>query len=166
MGAKADYEERFPTAGPLLTKKANLDLVAAHWDDLLRLAGSLKYGHATASLVVGKLSASSRRNALATALKEYGTIRRTIYAVKYFSDVGYRRRIAWQLNKGESLHSLRRQLHYAREGKVARRQPEQQTEQAWCLTLNFGAASAPGTPPAPRPPDIALVRRHGLSGAP
>lgn len=33
-------------------------------------------------------------------------------------------------------------------------------------TSNFGAASAPGTLPAPRPPDIALVRRHGLSGAP
>jgi hypothetical protein len=54
--------------------------VATHWDDLLRLAGSLKYGHATASLIVGKLSASSRQNALAAALKEYGAIRRTIYA--------------------------------------------------------------------------------------
>ena len=31
MGAKSEYEERFPTAGPLLTKKANLDLVAEHW---------------------------------------------------------------------------------------------------------------------------------------
>ncbi|MBT2458157.1 Tn3 family transposase [Streptomyces sp. ISL-86] len=30
---------------------------------------------------------------------------------------------------------MRRQLHYAREGKVARRQPEQQNEQAWCLTV-------------------------------
>lgn len=135
MGAKADYEERFPKVGPLLTKKSNLDLVAAHWDDLLRLAGSLKYGHATASLIVGKLSASSRQNALAAALKEYGAIRRTIYAAKYLSDEGYRRKIARQLNKGESLHSLRRQLHYAREGKVTRRQPEQQTEQAWCLTV-------------------------------
>jgi Domain of unknown function (DUF4158)/Tn3 transposase DDE domain len=54
MGAKADYEEGFPTAGPLLTKKANLDLVADHWDDLLRLAGSLKYGPATASLIVAQ----------------------------------------------------------------------------------------------------------------
>ncbi|MFE2186051.1 Tn3 family transposase [Streptomyces sp. NPDC059455] len=109
--------------------------MAAHWDDLLRLAGSLKYGHATASLIVGKPSASSRQNALAAALKEYGAIRRTIYAAKYLSDEGYRRKIARQLNKGESLHSLRRQLHYAREGKVTRRQPEQQNEQAWCLTV-------------------------------
>ncbi|MFD9412993.1 Tn3 family transposase [Streptomyces sp. NPDC059989] len=30
---------------------------------------------------------------------------------------------------------MRRQLHYAREGKVTRRQPEQQNEQAWCLTV-------------------------------
>jgi TnpA family transposase len=78
MGAKSEYEDCFPTAGPLLTKKANLDLVADHWGDLLRLAGSLKYGHATASLIVGKLSASSRQNALVAALKEYGAIRRTI----------------------------------------------------------------------------------------
>jgi TnpA family transposase len=145
MGARADYEQRFPTAGPLLTKKANLDLVADHWDDLLRLAGSLKYGHATASLVVGKLSASSRQNALASALKEYGAIRRTIYAANYLSDPVYRRKIARQLNKGESLHSLRRQLHYAREGKVTRRQPEQQNEQAWCLTVVTNAVVC-GTP--------------------
>jgi TnpA family transposase len=111
MGAKADYKERFPKAGPLLTKKANLGLVAHHWDDLLRLAGSLKYGHATASLIVGKPSASSRQNALAAALKEYGAIRRRIYAAKYLSDEGYRRKIARQLNRGESLHALRRQLH-------------------------------------------------------
>ncbi|MFJ6785797.1 Tn3 family transposase [Streptomyces yangpuensis] len=135
MGAKTDYEERFPKAGRLLTKKANLDLIADHWDDLLRLAGSLKYGHATASLIVGKLSASARQNALAAALKEYGAIRRTIYAAKYLSDEGYRRKIARQLNKGGSLHVLRRRLHYAREGKVTRRQPEQQNEQAWCLTV-------------------------------
>ncbi|WP_413812666.1 Tn3 family transposase [Streptomyces sp. OE57] len=99
----------------------------------------MQYGHATASLIVGKLSASSRQNALAAALKEYGAIRRTIYAAKYLSDPSYRRKIARQLNKGESIHSLRRQLHYAREGKITRRQPEQQNEQAWCLTVTTNA---------------------------
>ncbi|WP_406167186.1 Tn3 family transposase [Streptomyces sp. NBC_00996] len=95
--------------------------------------------HATASLIVGKLSASSRQNALAAALKEYGAIRRTIHAARYLSDESYRRKIARQLTKGESLHALRRQLHYAREGKVTRRQPEQQNEQAWCLTVQTNA---------------------------
>jgi len=65
-----------------MTRRLNLDLIAEHYDDLLRLAGSLKFGHATASLLVGKLSASGRQNALAAALKEYGALRRTIYAAR------------------------------------------------------------------------------------
>ena len=97
----------YPHVGPLLTRRVNVDLIAEHWDDLLRLAGSLKFGHATASLIVGKLSASSRQNALAAALKEYGALRRTIYAARYLSDPAYRRKISRQLNKGESLHALR-----------------------------------------------------------
>ncbi len=76
-----------------MTRKANLDLVAEHWDDLLRLAGSLKFGHATASLLVGKLSASGRQNTLAAALEEYEALRRTIYAAKYLADPDYRRKI-------------------------------------------------------------------------
>ncbi|WP_285440732.1 Tn3 family transposase [Streptomyces sp. ISL-94] len=80
-------------------------------------------------------SISSRQNALAAALKEYGAIRRTIYAAKYLSDPVYQRKIARQLNRGESIHALRRQLHYARDGKITQRQPAQQSEQMWCLTV-------------------------------
>lgn len=79
-GPRRETEARFPHAGPLVTQRANLELIAEHWDDLLRLAGSLKFGRATASLLVGKLSASGRQNTLATALKEYGALRRTVYA--------------------------------------------------------------------------------------
>ncbi|WUI33626.1 transposase [Nocardia sp. NBC_00416] len=141
-GPRAEAEARFPHAGPLMTRKLNLDLIAEHYDDLLRLAGSLKFGHATASLLVGNLSASGRQNALAAALKEYGAMRRTIYAARYLSDPGYRRKIARQLNKGESLHVLRRDLLYAHEGAIRARHLEAQTEQAWCLTLATNAVIA------------------------
>lgn len=141
-GTRAEADSQFPTAGPLLTRKVNLELIADHWDDLLRLAGSLKFGHATASLLVGKLSASGRQNALAAALKEYGALRRTVYAAKYLSDPDYRRRISRQLNKGESLHALKRDLLYAHEGAVRARHLEAQTEQAWCLTLATNAVIA------------------------
>ena len=54
----AQVEANYPHTGPLLTRKLNTtDLIAEHYDDLLRLAGSLKFGHASASLLVGKLSA-------------------------------------------------------------------------------------------------------------
>jgi TnpA family transposase len=126
----------------VLARRVNVELIAEHWDDLLRLAGSLKFGHATASLIVGKLSASSRQNALAAALKEYGALRRTIYAARYLSDPTYRRKISRQLNKGESLHALKRDLLYAHEGTVRARQLQAQTEQAWCLTLVTNAVVA------------------------
>ncbi|MFI5634722.1 Tn3 family transposase [Streptomyces sp. NPDC051664] len=135
MDPQRDVSKIWPVAGPLLTQKINMGLIEENWDDLLRLAASIKFGHATASLIVGKLSASSRQNTLAAALKEYGALRRTIYAARYLADETYRRKIARQLNKGESLHSLRRDLHYAHQGKIRERFLAGQTEQAWCLTV-------------------------------
>ena len=67
-----EIAKRYPHAGPLLGARWNEDLVADCWPDLLRMAGSLKYGQATASLIVGKWSAASRQNTLAAALKEWG----------------------------------------------------------------------------------------------
>nr|WP_245718400.1 transposase [Nocardia miyunensis] len=67
---------------------------------------------------------------------------RTIYAAKYLSDPDYRRKISRQLNKGESLHALRRDLLYAHEGMIRARHLESQTEQAWCLTLATNAVIA------------------------
>ena len=47
-------------------------------------------------------------------------MRRTIHAARYLSDPVYRRKISWQLNKGESLHALRPDLHYAQQDTIAR----------------------------------------------
>ncbi len=95
--------------------------ITEHWDDLLSLAGSIKFGQATVSLVVGKLSAFSRQNTMAAALKEYGPLRRTVYAARYLSSEAYRRRITRALNKGESVHALRRDLRYAHAGALRSR---------------------------------------------
>jgi len=97
------------------------------------MGGSLKYGQASASLIVGKWSAASRQNTMVAALKEWGMLRRTIHTAKYLSDPAYRRRITRQLNKGESLHALRRDLYYAQQGTITQPHLTEQTEQAWCL---------------------------------
>nr|WP_281181619.1 Tn3 family transposase [Nocardia rhamnosiphila] len=34
---RADAEARFPRTGPLMTRKLNTELIAEHWDDLLRI---------------------------------------------------------------------------------------------------------------------------------
>jgi TnpA family transposase len=141
-GPLSEMIAAYPHAGPLLTRRINLALIAENWDEMLRLAASLKYGHVTASLIVGKLSRADRQNTLAAALKEYGALRRTVYAARYLSREDYRRKISRQLNKGESIHALKRAVFYAHEGAVRRRHVQQQTEQAWCLTLATNAITA------------------------
>ena len=68
----------------------------------------MKFGHPTASLLIAKLHASTRQNSLARAPQEYGRPVRTIYLCRYVADEQLRRRVRRQLNKGESLHALRR----------------------------------------------------------
>ncbi|MGH3232848.1 MAG: Tn3 family transposase, partial [Streptosporangiaceae bacterium] len=139
-GPRAEYVHRYPQAGPLLTRRLQTGLIAACWDDLLRVAASVHGGHATAALVVGKLcSPEKQQNTLTAAMKEHGLVRRTIYAARYLADETYQRRIGRQLNKGENVHTLRRDLAHAHQGKLRRRYPEQQTGQMWCLALATNA---------------------------
>jgi TnpA family transposase len=128
--------------GPLLKGKVRERRVLDHWDDLLRVAGSLKRGHVTASLLIGKLQTSPRRNALTRALQEYGRVAKTLFVLRYLGSEAYRRRIGVQLNKGESLHALRRFLFFAHQGQLRRGQPEDQANQASCLNLVTNAVIA------------------------
>ena len=109
-------------------------------DSLLRVAASVKGGHALAAPVVRQdLLIRAAADALASAIKEYGALRRTVYAARYLADETYQRRIGHQLNKGENVHALKRSLAYAGEGALRRRHHEQQAEQMWCLTLATSA---------------------------
>jgi TnpA family transposase len=140
LGPPAEYMDRYPHAGPLLTRHFQTERVTGCWDDLLRVAASVHGGHATAALVVGKLCSSKKQqNALTSAIKEHGLLRRTIYAARFLADETYQRRIGRQLNKGENIHTLRRNLAHAHQGTLRRRHPEQQTEQMWCLTVATNA---------------------------
>ena len=125
----------YPTAWRLLRRRINEELILSQWDELLRLGASLKFGHATASLLLSKLQSGSRHNTLARALLEYGRAVRTLFIIRYLADPELQRRVHRQLNKGESLHALRRRLFYANQGHVRRRHHEAQTEQAFCLTV-------------------------------
>ncbi|MBX7434492.1 transposase [Mycobacterium sp. Y57] len=135
LGPAATRRTRYPRAGPLPGQPIQTQLVTEHWNDLLRLVASMKFGHTTASLLIAKLPASSRRSSLAKALHEYGRLVRTLYICRYVADEELRRRVRRLLNKGESLHALRRNLFFAHQGHVHRRHLDDQVDQAQCLTL-------------------------------
>jgi TnpA family transposase len=123
----------------LLKNKIRPELITPYWDELLRLAASLRHGWAPASLLLARLQAGSRRNLLAQALQEYGRLIKTNFILAWLADEELRARIGRQLNKGEQLHALRRAIFYANEGHVRQRTPEQQGEQALCLAIVVNA---------------------------
>jgi TnpA family transposase len=50
----------------------NIKHVRAHWDEILRLATSIKQGTVTASLMLRKLGSYPRQNGLAVACASWG----------------------------------------------------------------------------------------------
>ena len=64
---------------------------------------------------------------------------KTNFVLDWLADQELRARVGRQLNKGEQLHALRRAIFYANEGHVRQRTPEQQGEQALCLSIVVNA---------------------------
>jgi len=139
---RLDRAKSYPSLEPRLKGRINSELILRRWDDLLRVAGSLKRGWVTASLLISKLQSYPRKNALTRALQEYGRLVKTIFILRYLESEEYRRRINAQLNKGEALHGLRQFLFFANGGKIRRKQEEEQNNQASCLNLLTNAVVA------------------------
>jgi TnpA family transposase len=85
------------------------------------VAGSLQLSWVTAALLISKLQADPRQNALTRVLQEYGRLITIIFILRYLEHELYRRTSNRQLNKGEVLHARRRLLFFATEGSIRRR---------------------------------------------
>lgn len=97
--------------------------MSAHWNDILRLASSIKHGTVTALLMLRKLGSYPRQNGLALALRELGRIERTLFILDWLQNVEPRRRVHAGLNKGEARSALAKseteRLNNSRTGPAA-----------------------------------------------
>lgn len=114
-------------------------LITENWDDLLRVAGSLKLGTVNVTELLKALQGGGTHSTLAKALAEVGRIAKTLYLLSYIDDPAYRRRILIQLNKGESRHSLARATYFGHKGEVRQRYREGQEEHLGALGLVVNA---------------------------
>jgi TnpA family transposase len=104
--------------------------ITAHWNDLLRLATSIRSGTVTASAILQKLSAYPRQNGLAVALREIGRIERTLFTLDWLKNIDLRRRANAGLNKGEARNALARAIFFYRLGEIRDRSFESQVYRA------------------------------------
>ena len=115
--------------------RLNIKAIRAHWDEILRLATSIKQGTVTASLMLRKLGNYPRQNGLAVALRELGRIERTLFILDWLQSVELRRRVQAGLNKGEARNALARAVFFNRLGEIRDRSFEQQRYRASGLNL-------------------------------
>ena len=115
--------------------RINSRLITAHWDDMLRLAGSLKLGVVQATSIMRTLQISDRPTKLAQAVAEFGRIEKTIHCLTYIDDETKRRRTLTQLNRGEDRHKLARAVFHGKRGELRQRYREGQEDQLGALGL-------------------------------
>ena len=120
---------------PMIGGTLNIKQIQARWDDILRLATSIKQGTVTASLMLKKLGAYPRQNGLALALRELGRIERTLFILNWLQDTELRRRVNAGLNKGAARHALARAVFFNRLGEIRDRSFDQQRYRTSGLNL-------------------------------
>lgn len=128
---KADYG----VLNALAAQRINTMLITEYWEDLLRLAGSLRLGTVQASGLIRTLQTKDRPTRLARALEEVGRLVKTLYLLRYIEDEAYRRRILVQLNRGEGRHQLARVVFHGKRGELRQRYREGQEDQLGALGL-------------------------------
>jgi len=114
---------------------ANPQRIEQHWDDVLRIAGSLRFGTIQASDLIRSLLKSERPSGLTKAIIEIGRINKTLYLLNYINNEEYRRRILTQLNRGEGRHALARNICHGNRGEIRKRYREGQEDQLGSLGL-------------------------------
>ncbi len=135
IGARAAYK----ALDPLIGGTIDLRVIAENWDEILRLAASIKVGTVAPSAILRRLAAYPRQNALAKALKEIGRLERTLFTLDWISDPALRRRSNAGLNKGEAHHALKRAVFFHRLGEIRDRTFENQRYRASGLNLAVAA---------------------------
>jgi TnpA family transposase len=129
----------YRTLAGLIGGSVNVKRIRTHWDEVLRLAASIRQGTVSASLMLRKLGSYPRQNGLAVALRELGRIERTLFALDWMQSVELRRRVQVGLNKGEAKNALARAVFLNRLGEIRDRSFENQRYRASGLNLAVAA---------------------------
>jgi TnpA family transposase len=136
-----DKPSDYPKIEPLLRGRVNVKIIQENYNDILRLAHSIREGKVSGSLIMGKLGSYARQNGLATALREMGKIEKTIFILDYVTNEESRRRIQRGLNKGEATNALALAIFFGKRGELRERGIQDQLQRASALSILINAIS-------------------------
>ena len=125
---------------PLFRGVVDEALIAEQWDQLVRIAASLRDRTAPAHVVLQRLINASPADRVSKALTALGRACKTVFILRYLHEEPTRLAIQRQLNRGEARHSLARWLFFANRGEFRVGDYEEVMNKASCLGLLSNAA--------------------------
>ncbi len=132
---RIDQQADYGQLNDISIHKAQLGKIAPHWEDMLRLAGSLKLGKISALGIMKTLQIGNKPTRLAQALAEFGRVDKTIHLLTYIDDEDKRREIQKQLNRVEGRHNLAREVFHGKRGELRQKYQDGQEDQLGALGL-------------------------------
>ena len=133
---RLERDARYGCLDSLFRATVDAELIREQWDQLVRVAASLRHRTAPANVIVQRLANSAPSDRLAKALTALGRVVKTIYILRYLNDPALRHRVQLQLNRGESRHDLAvRCLFFANRGEFRTGDADEIMNKASCLSL-------------------------------
>ncbi len=139
---KLDREARYGALEPVFRASLDVALIVEQWDQLVRVAASMKHRTAKTHDVMQRLVNASPADRLAKALTALGRAVKTTYILRYIQDGDLRSRVQLQLNRGEARHHLAKHLFWSQRGEFHRGDLQEVMSKASCLGLLSNAVIA------------------------
>lgn len=111
------------------------ELIRTHWQDLMQIALSIYTGRVSSPILLRKLSHYSHKNRLYLAAQELGRVQRTVYLLRWISDLSLRSGVTAGTNSVEGYHALTKWLQFGTEGVIQENDPDEQQKRIRYLGL-------------------------------
>jgi TnpA family transposase len=119
-------ESRYQHIDELLKAQVDWDLIQEFLPDMLRLAVSVKSGSILPSDILRRLSSHSRKNKLYYALRELGRVVRSIFLLRYLSDMELRHVIQTATTKSERFNKFVQWVSFGGDNVIAENARDEQ----------------------------------------
>lgn len=137
---KISKTEDYGELNSLFRQTIDWRLIEEQYDQLVKIAASLKNKTAPAHVVLKRLINATPADHISKALTQLGRIIKTIFILKYLGDEKIRRKIQKQLNRGEQRHGLAKWLFFANHGEFRTGDYEEIMNKVSCLSILSNAA--------------------------
>ena len=108
------------------TKEPNWRLIETMYHDMLRVVMSIQNGKIKASTILKKLCSKSKKSKLHQAFRELGRVVRTIFLLKYISDVDLRKTIQAATCRSEEFNDFIDWISFGKNGIIHENQSKVQ----------------------------------------